>query len=575
MNESTVAASTKEQTIDTDETCTITTMSEEESINNDANKISTNEETEDEQNANEGAALVVATVKEEEEDGAEEEKINNGNKSWLDKLLFTPVDISPLVYFRLVFGMIMLWEVWRYIKGNRIKGYYVDKDMHFKYYGFEWVPGPLPGMYMYHFYVAMGILYTFIIMGLFYKVSMIAAFLGFFYWMFLDETFFLNHFYLALLIHFVMIFLPAHRNASMDVLRYPELRVEKVPSWTRWILVFHVSVPYVYGGVSKFCPDWLAGYPMKIYLDQTKRDFPLSLLYQTFTEPGQDWWVKYFFSYGGLVFDLVAAPALIWKKSRPYAVTITIFFHMMNDHLFSIGIFPWFMMYATPIYFEPEWSRPILNFEWIFAAPKKTKKIYNNSRGMRKVIKLCLITWCTWQVVWPFRQFAYPGDVNWGEEGHLFAWMMMIRNKRSYADFTVTYLDTGREVEIDNKRWLTNTQASRFVKRPDMILRFGHFLCEKYAAKGRGPVTVHVDAKTSLNEREYQHMVDPTKDLCMCDLSLKSADWIVQLKVPLNKKHVDNKDAMKKDRDREREHSKKLKKEKKARTPDFMDVQLE
>ena len=50
--------------------------------------------------------------------------------------LFAPVDIASIVYFRIAFGAIMLWEVWRYYKYGWIKSYYIDPVMHFTYYGF-------------------------------------------------------------------------------------------------------------------------------------------------------------------------------------------------------------------------------------------------------------------------------------------------------------------------------------------------------------------------------------------------------------------------------------------------------
>jgi len=41
------------------------------------------------------------------------------------KRLFAPINISPLVYFRMAFGAIMLWEVWRYFDYGWIERYYI------------------------------------------------------------------------------------------------------------------------------------------------------------------------------------------------------------------------------------------------------------------------------------------------------------------------------------------------------------------------------------------------------------------------------------------------------------------
>ncbi len=40
--------------------------------------------------------------------------------------LFAPIDIAWLVYFRIVFGAIMLWEVCRYFNRGWIEKYFID-----------------------------------------------------------------------------------------------------------------------------------------------------------------------------------------------------------------------------------------------------------------------------------------------------------------------------------------------------------------------------------------------------------------------------------------------------------------
>ncbi len=57
----------------------------------------------------------------------------------LARRLFEPIDIASLVYFRVVFGAIMLWEVWRYLSNGAIKRNYIVPEFHFTYHGFDWV----------------------------------------------------------------------------------------------------------------------------------------------------------------------------------------------------------------------------------------------------------------------------------------------------------------------------------------------------------------------------------------------------------------------------------------------------
>jgi hypothetical protein len=53
--------------------------------------------------------------------------------------LFNPVDISFLVFFRVLFGGIMLWEVYRYFTHGWIARYFLEPALTFTYYGFSWV----------------------------------------------------------------------------------------------------------------------------------------------------------------------------------------------------------------------------------------------------------------------------------------------------------------------------------------------------------------------------------------------------------------------------------------------------
>ena len=70
--------------------------------------------------------------------------------------LLGPVDISSLAYFRIVFGSMMLWEVWRYFDHGWIRRYYIEPQLLFKYHGFGWVER-LPGDWMFVHFAALGV----------------------------------------------------------------------------------------------------------------------------------------------------------------------------------------------------------------------------------------------------------------------------------------------------------------------------------------------------------------------------------------------------------------------------------
>jgi hypothetical protein len=91
--------------------------------------------------------------------GSSETSRENGAFSTkLFRLLFERADIASLVYFRIVFGAIMVWEAWRYFSFDWIRTLYIEPPFFFKYYGFEWI-SPWPGVGMHLHFAALGVLY--------------------------------------------------------------------------------------------------------------------------------------------------------------------------------------------------------------------------------------------------------------------------------------------------------------------------------------------------------------------------------------------------------------------------------
>ena len=81
----------------------------------------------------------------------------------MNRLLYwlrEPVDGASLAVFRIAFGAILLWDVFRY--WLRIQRLFLDSQgnpgggFQFKYYGWEWVPA-LPGHGMYLLFGVIGL----------------------------------------------------------------------------------------------------------------------------------------------------------------------------------------------------------------------------------------------------------------------------------------------------------------------------------------------------------------------------------------------------------------------------------
>ena len=160
----------------------------------------------------------------------------------------------------------MLWETYRYFTYGWITRYFVEPVVTFPYYGFSWLkPWPGRGMYI-HFFV-LGLAAACVMAGFLYRIATPVFFLAFTYFFLLDQTRYLNHFYLVCLISFLMCFLPANRAFSVDALLRRKIRSDVVPAWTLWLLRAQVGIPYFFGGIAKLNRDWiLGGEPMRTWL---------------------------------------------------------------------------------------------------------------------------------------------------------------------------------------------------------------------------------------------------------------------------------------------------------------------
>lgn len=417
--------------------------------------------------------------------------------------LFDPVDIAALVYFRIAFGAIMLWEVYRYVAYERIAASYLAPDYLFTYFGFGWVqPWPGDGIY-FHFY-GMGLLAVFIALGFMYRLSAVLFFLAFSYVFLLDQAQYLNHFYFVILVAFLLIFLPAHRACSIDSwLRGEGWGSSTAPAWTLWILRAQMGFVYFFAGVAKLNPDWLQGYPLRSWLQDTGAP---EALVPYLSEPS----VAVGMSWGGMLLDLFIVPALLWRKTRALAFSAALAFHLMNAVLFNIGIFPWFSLAATLLFFDPDWPRRLLRLGPSTAAAKASSPSF---APRQKATAAFALTFVAIQVIVPLRPFIYSGNSMWTEEGHRFSWHQKLRGKNGYARFHLTDPITGESWEIDPSPMLTARQYGKMAERPYMILQFAHHLSDLATEKGFPPVEVRVTAVATLNGREMQPLIERTVDL--------------------------------------------------------------
>lgn len=443
---------------------------------------------------------------------------------------FKEVSIAPLVIFRMIFGALMLFGSSRFIFKGWVHDLYIEPQHYFGYLGFEWVH-PLPGNWMYVPFILMILSSIGLIVGLFYRYSALILFFAFTYIELLDKSNYLNHYYFVSLMCFLMILLPANRRFSIDALINPSIKKDTTHSWHIGILKFQLGIVYFFAGVAKLHSDWLLdAQPLKIWL-QAHHNLPV------FGGLLESDWVAYFFSWFGCIYDLTIPFFLLFALTRPFAYFFVVAFHIITWYLFPIGVFPWVMICSTLIFFSPEFHQRILfRLEYIFKVKRIPSKPLLNIR-FKKLTSAFLIIYVSFQILTPFRYLLYPNpqDLFWHEEGFRFSWRVMLMHKEGHATFYMVDPESGRESEIINSDFLTQTQEDQMSTQPDMILQYAKIIHSHYAGKTLtyGNQTfkidnpeVHAEIFVSLNGRPSQLFVDKKHNLLDYEYDLKHRTWI-------------------------------------------------
>ena len=422
-----------------------------------------------------------------------------------------PVPAQSAAAFRIIFGLIGLIAVVRFAANGWISELYVEPAHHFSYYGFGWVQA-WPGWGMYLHFALLGLASLGVALGYRYRLSIIAFFLLFTYVELIDRTTYLNHYYLVSLLAFLMIFLPLGRAASLDARAAPKDASPTIPRAALWLLRAQVGLVYVFAGVAKLNPDWLFhAEPLRIWL---YGGTGVPLIGPFLGEA----WAAYAMSWAGAAFDLTIVGWLLWKRTRPYAYAVLVVFHLATWVLFpAIGLFPFIMMAAALIFFEPDWplrlARRLRRQSPEPAPPAPTTR--ESSGPLPWAVRAAFVLGAVFlavQVLMPLRHLAYPGNVRWNEEGYRFSWRVLVTEKTGLVRFRVTDPATGEERLAYPENYLTPTQVERMAYQPDMILDTAHLIRDDFAALGTQP-EVRADVFVAYNGRPAARLVDPDVDL--------------------------------------------------------------
>jgi hypothetical protein len=452
---------------------------------------------------------------------------NTWLKRFVNKLLFSDKEykhIAPLAIFRIAFGAIMLISTIRFLLKGWVYNFYVLPKLFFPFYGFEWIK-PLPETGMYLVFAIMLIASLCIMIGFFYRIAIITFFISFVYVELIDKTYYLNHYYVISIITFLLLFVPAQRYFSVDVFRKPSLKVTHVPAWTIDIFKWQICLIYFFAGIAKLNYDWLfRAMPLKIWLPANGY---LPVIGPLLTQV----WIAYLFSWFGALFDLTVWYLLLRKQTRNIAYIVVVIFHVFTGWLFTIGMFPYIMIFITIIFFSEDLHIRAIHFlQNIFYKKEHNQAeqtvYFNFPEKRQQFLYGMLAVYMATQIILPFRYLLYPGDLYWTEEGYRFSWRVMLMEKGGTTFFHVKDPKTGTRIEIMNAQYLTPFQEKMMETQPDMILQYAHFIHDEYKKKWVDDPIVTVESYVTLNGSGSMLYIDSTVDLSKEKENFLPKKWV-------------------------------------------------
>jgi len=430
--------------------------------------------------------------------------------------LFKPIDNSVLIIFRIFFGIVFLFESIGALLTGWVTSNLVSPQLNFTFIGFEWLL-PLMGNYMYVHFVLMAIAALGVTLGYKYRWSIVALTLIWGSVYFIQKTSYNNHYYLMWLICVIMCFLPANRYASLDVKKHPEIKAYAMPQWISWMFIFQISCVYIFATIAKFYPDWLnATVTENMFIAMKSPDFIKPLFHsQKF---------HYFIAYSGIAFDGLIIPALLWRRTRWFAIIASFCFHLFNSITLGIGVFPYFALCFSIFFFKPEDIKRYLLRKKPILTPELATVNYNEYRG---IFFGFFVPYLALQTLLPFRHWLIKGDVLWTEEGHRLSWRMMLRSRTGVAHFRVFDKKTKERLAFDNMELLSEKQNMR-LNTPDMIWQMAQFIQQHFAKEGRDVAVYVGSSNVSINNRTGKRLIDPEVDLTEVKWDhFKHHDWIL------------------------------------------------
>lgn len=416
-------------------------------------------------------------------------------RAWLSR----PVEAASIHALRRLFGLLLFVSVIRFAARGWIAEIYVDPAVHFPFWDLQWLR-PWPGVGMYIHFAALALAALTLAFARRPRIPALVFLVLFTHVELLEQTAYLNHYYLVSLLALLLAFAPPFDRPH-------------APRWILLALRLQVGLVYVFAGLAKLRGDWLIhAQPLRTWL-AGHHDFPA--LGPLFARPE----AAHAMSWAGAAFDLTAPFLLLHPRTRHLALLAVIGFHALTGLLFPIGMFPWIMACGALVLLPPDWPRRLRAL--------RAPALSDSPPLLSRLGLAALILHFTVQLALPLRHHLYPGDVGWTEEGFRYAWHVMLVEKTGMVTYRVHDPASGRTFVVHPEDTLTRQQAKQMAIAPDLILHHAHHLAADFAARGMPDVAVYADAFVAYNGRPSARLIDPAVDLARARDTLAPKPWIL------------------------------------------------
>jgi len=427
--------------------------------------------------------------------------------------MFKPIDNISLIIFRMIFGFLITFECINFIVSGFVFEHLISPAYLFPHIGFEWL-SVIQGYVWYVYFAVMGFFAFNIMIGNWYRLSTVLVTILWAGFYFSQKTMYNNHYYLLMIVSFLLIFLPANAYYSVDAKRNPTIFSLTMPAWVKWLMIVQISIVYFYATLAKFYPDWLDGTFTKIlYSRVSGRPF----LQEIFSQP----WFYISIAYLGILYDALIVPFLLFKQTRTIALVASLIFHLSNSLALPIGIFPYFALSFSLFFYPPETLK-----QFVF----KNKPAVTEPKIIRSVKIPPLGAWglslfLLLQFALPLRHYFIKGDVFWTEEGHRLSWRMMLREKTGNIAIKVVNYSKNTLENYDLDKNLSKNQLKQIATKPDFIWQYCQEIKQQYEPDS---VAIFVDCKCSINQKTPQTLINPSVDMAKARWNyFAHNDWIV------------------------------------------------